>query len=116
MTEQRKILFICTANRMRSATAEKIYQDDIRFEVQSAGTHPLADRVLDKDLLDWADVVVVMEKSHRNFIRAKFPEYYAQKKIVCLYIPDEYAFMDEGLIALLRNKFEDVYQRGLLGR
>jgi predicted protein tyrosine phosphatase len=59
---------------------------------------------------------VVMEKSHRNFIRAKFPEYYVQKKIVCLYIPDEYAFMDEGLIALLRNKFEEVYQRGLLGR
>jgi predicted protein tyrosine phosphatase len=116
MTEQRKILFICTANRMRSATAEKIYQDDVRFEVQSAGTHPLADQVLDEYLLDWADAIVVMEKNHRNFIRAKFPEYYAQKKIVCLYIPDEYAFMDEGLIALLRNKFEEVYQRGLLGR
>ncbi len=116
MTERRKILFICTANRMRSATAEKIYQDDVRFEVQSAGTHPLADQILNEHLLDWADAIVVMEKSHRNFIRAKFPEYYAQKKIVCLYIPDEYAFIDEGLIALLRNKFEEVYQRGLLGK
>jgi len=116
MSERKKILFICTVNRMRSATAEKIYEDDVRFEVQSAGTHPSANQVLDEYLMEWADAIVVMEKAHRNFIRAKFPTYYATKKIVCLYIPDEYRYMDEGLIALLKSKFEGVYQRGLLGR
>lgn len=38
MSERKKILFVCTVNRMRSATAEKIYEDDVRFEVQSAET------------------------------------------------------------------------------
>jgi protein-tyrosine-phosphatase len=36
-----KLLFVCTVNRMRSATAHKIYEDDYRFDVKSAGT-PLA--------------------------------------------------------------------------
>ncbi|HOY19804.1 MAG TPA: hypothetical protein PLC89_20995 [Haliscomenobacter sp.] len=111
----KKILFICTANRMRSATAEKIYQNDVRFEVSSAGTHPSADTVLDEKLLAWADAIVVMEKAHRNFIRKNFPEMYQQKRIVCLYIPDEYGYMEESLVEILRIKFEDVYQKGLLG-
>lgn len=116
MSERKKILFVCTVNRLRSATATKIYEDDLRFEVQSAGTHSSANQVLDEPLLAWADAIVVMEKAHRNFIRSKFPAYYAAKRIVCLYIPDEYVYMDEGLIALLKSRFEEVYQRGLLGR
>jgi hypothetical protein len=33
MTEKLKILFVCTINRMRSATAQIIYENDDRFEV-----------------------------------------------------------------------------------
>ncbi|MBS1582907.1 MAG: hypothetical protein JST66_11965, partial [Bacteroidetes bacterium] len=47
-------------------------------------------------------------------IRTKFPAWYDRKPIVCLYIPDVYDFMQPELIALLREKFEDVYRRGLL--
>jgi hypothetical protein len=32
------ILFVCTINKMRSLTAERIYQKDERFKVKSAGT------------------------------------------------------------------------------
>src|SRR5687768_11337452 len=79
-----KLLFVCTINRMRSATAHKIFQDDNRFEVRSAGTDSLATTVLSSDLLDWADAIIVMEKIHRNRIREKFPKHYERKKIVCL--------------------------------
>jgi len=109
-----KILFVCTINRMRSATAHKIFDGDVRFEVKSAGTDQSANTVLSKELLDWTDVVVVMEKGHRNYIRANFPSYYESKKIVCLYIPDEFDFMQPELIMILKNKVEDVYKRGLL--
>ncbi|TGE10303.1 low molecular weight protein tyrosine phosphatase family protein [Hymenobacter fodinae] len=110
-----KLLFVCTINRMRSATAQKLYQEDPRFEVKSAGTAASALQVLSTELLDWADTVIVMEKGHRNFIRKHFPLVYQQKRIVCLYIPDEYDFMQPTLQYLLREKVEDVYRRGLLG-
>ncbi len=109
-----KILFVCTINRMRSATAHEIYAADPRFEVKSAGTDKTANTVISLALLEWADAIVVMEKNHRNAIRQKFPRIYETKKIVCLYIRDEYDFMDAELINLLKLKFESVYNRGLL--
>lgn len=114
MAEKLKILFVCTINRMRSATAQVVYEHDDRFEVKSAGTDKNARVVVSRELLEWSDSVVVMEKYHRNKIRSKFPDIYSNKKIVCLYIPDMYDFMDVELIDLLKAKFEDVYRRGLL--
>ena len=109
-----KILFVFTVNRMRSATAHKIYESDDRFEVKSAGTDKSADTVLAKEDLDWADIVVVMEKHHRNFIRQKYPEIYGSKKIVCLYIPDDYDYMQTELVEILKDKVENVYMRKLI--
>jgi predicted protein tyrosine phosphatase len=109
------VLFVCTINRMRSLTAHKIFETDSRFEVKSAGTDKLATTVLSPELLHWADAVIVMEKSHRDFIRKKFPEYYKTKKIVCLYIQDDYDYMQSELISLLKQRVNEVYQKGLLG-
>lgn len=110
-----RILFVCTINRMRSATAQKIFENDNRFEVKSAGTDKSAATVLTTELMDWADAIVVMEKHHRSFIRSKHQVYYNTKKIVCLYIPDEFDYMQPELIAILKDKVNDVYKRGLLG-
>lgn len=99
---------------MRSATAEKIYEEDKRFYVKSAGTDSSARVILTNELVEWADSIVVMEKHHRNFIRKKFPAIYDKKKIVCLYIEDIFDFMQPELIQLLQRKFESVYARNLL--
>ena len=99
---------------MRSATAHKIYENDDRFQVKSAGIDKTADTVLTDELLNWADSIIVMEKHHRNFIRARFPDIYKTKKIVCLYIPDEYDYMQTELIEILKAKVEDVYKRKLI--
>jgi predicted protein tyrosine phosphatase len=109
-----KILFVCTVNRMRSATAEKIFEKDDRFEVKSAGTDKTANTVLSADLLNWADSVVVMEKIHRNYIHKKFKDVYQTKRITCLYIPDHYDFMQPELISILNLKVEQAYNEGLL--
>ena len=109
-----KLLFVCTVNRMRSATAHKIYEGDDRFEVKSAGTDKTATTVLTKEILDWADSIVVMEKHHRNHIRKHFPEIYKIKRIVCLYITDDYEYMQTELVEILKDKLEDVYSRKLI--
>ena len=111
---RRRILFVCTVNRMRSATAHKIYENDERFEVDSAGTDRTAHVVLEDWHLEWADAIVVMEKQHRNKIRERFPQWYEKKPIVCLYIDDVYDYLQPELIVVLKEKFEDVWRRGLL--
>ena len=100
---------------MRSATAQKVFEGDPRFDVRSAGTDASAAVFLSEALIAWADSVVVMEKLHRNYIRSKYPSYYNNKKIVCLYIPDDFEFMQPELVTILKDRVDDVYKRGLLG-
>jgi predicted protein tyrosine phosphatase len=78
--EKIKLLFVCTVNRMRSATAQKIYETDDRFEVKSAGTDKTANTVLTNELLEWADTIVVMEKTHRNVIQRGSRTFTKQKE------------------------------------
>jgi len=110
--EKLKILFVCTANRMRSKTAEKIYKDDERFIVKSAGVADFADVPLNLELLNWADYVVVMEEMHIEWIRESYPRFFLRKheKVLCLDIPDIYNFMDFELVSQVEYKFETRYQ------
>lgn len=110
-----KLLFVCTVNYIRSATAHEIYRDDARFEVQSAGTSRLARQRLTPALLAWADAVIVMEKRHRDVIRRQYPAVYRQKRVACLQLPDDYLYMEPQLIEVLRERVEEVYRRRLLG-
>jgi len=110
----RRILFVCTINVMRSATAHRIYAHDLRFDVKSAGIHRSAEIVISKELLDWSDTVVVMEERHRNFILRNYPETYKGKNIVCLDVRDSYDYMQKELIISLRVKFENLYESGLI--
>ena len=65
--EKIKILFVCAVNRMRSATAHKIFESDQRFWVDSAGIHKAAATVLETEHVKWADVIIVMEKHHKSW-------------------------------------------------
>ena len=100
-----KILFVCTENKLRSRTAEAILKGS-EHEVRSAGISKSAVQQVTKELLEWADIIFVMEKSHRNTIHKRFPDLYQRKKIECLYIPDEYDYMDPGLVLVLKKKLK----------
>ena len=98
-----KVLFVCTQNRLRSPTAEKVFSARPRLEVRSAGIDKESKVQVDRELLEWADVVFVMERRQRNIIHKKFKDLYQKKRIICLYIPDDYDYMDPVLIELLRE-------------
>lgn len=100
----RKILFVCNQNRLRSPTAEAIFSTHEGLEVKSAGVDKDATICINRDLLEWADLIFVMEKRQRNKIREKYEDIYRQKKIICLYIPDQYDFMDPSLVSLLKER------------
>ena len=105
MTNEKAILFVCTANQCRSPMAEAIMKDyfqrmvlPFNWIVQSAGTwaengHPatpfgvavMAERGLDtsshqsqlitRELLTQFDLVLTMESGHKEAIQIEFPEF-----------------------------------------
>ena len=62
----KRVLFICSQNRLRSPTAEQVFSSWPGLEVASAGLNTGAETPVSAELIDWADLVFVMEKSHRN--------------------------------------------------
>lgn len=99
-----KLLFVCSQNRFRSLTAERIYDGFPGYQVRSAGTQPDARIVVTAGHIGWADIVFCMEKSHLNRLRRKFPDALRGKRVICLHIPDEFEFMDPALIEQLRAR------------
>ena len=100
----KNVLFGCSRNKLRSPTAEQVFADHPAIEVTSAGTNADADNPLTAALVRWADLIFVMEKVHRSKLQKRFRTDLKTARVICLEIPDEYEFMDEGLIRLLRAK------------
>jgi predicted protein tyrosine phosphatase len=100
----KRFLFVCSQNRLRSPTAEQIFSRRGDTEVASAGTNNDAENPLSDELIEWADFIFVMERSHRNKVQKRYRQALKDKRIVVLDIPDEYEFMDAGLIRLLENR------------
>jgi predicted protein tyrosine phosphatase len=97
-----KLLFVCSRNRMRSLTAEKLFEGFPLYRVRSAGTQPEARIVVTERHLGWADIIFCFEKSHLSRLRRKFPEAMRGKRVICLNIPDDYQCMEPALIDELR--------------
>lgn len=100
----RNVLFICSQNRLRSPTAEQVFADWPGIETASAGLNHDAENPLTPELLQWADIVFVMERMHRNKLSARFKPHLGGKRVICLEIPDDYAYMDPDLVALLKAR------------
>ncbi len=100
----KRALFICSANRLRSPTAEQVFSRWPGVETDSAGLSYDATAVLSPDQLRWADVIFVMEKVHRTKLSQRFKAHLGGKRVICLDIPDDYDFMDPALERLLEAK------------
>ncbi|TWT61957.1 low molecular weight protein tyrosine phosphatase family protein [Rubinisphaera italica] len=102
------VLFVCGRNKWRSPTAETIYRNDDRFKVQSAGVSDKSSRTVTAKTVEWADIIFVMESEYGSRIRKMFRNNNLPK-IVNLDIPDDYQFMDEELVELIRQRVETYF-------
>jgi predicted protein tyrosine phosphatase len=100
----KRVLFVCSQNRLRSPTAEQIFSTREDLEVSSAGTNNDAENPLTPELVSWADIIFVMEKSHRNKLMRKYRAQAKNARVICLDIPDDYEFMDPTLVRLLETR------------
>lgn len=53
-------------------------------------------------MVDWADIIFAMEKKHKQRLTEKFPSNMQGKQLIVLDIPDEYQYMDEELVEILK--------------
>lgn len=88
MPDPLKILFVCGRNQWRSPTAERLYSRDTRVEVRSAGVSPGSRHEISGADLEWADLVLVMERRHAQRIREGFSATLDLPPIESLDIPD----------------------------
>ena len=100
------ILFICSRNQWQSPTAEKVYSKDPRVHVRSAGTSPKARHTVKAKDISWADSIFVMEYKHKDKLKVEYAKLLQYKKVIVLDIPDEYGYMDEELVGLIKASVE----------
>lgn len=98
-----KVLFVCSRNQWRSRTAETIFSKDKEHTIRSAGTATHARIKISLKLFEWADLIFVMEKKHKDQLRDKYGFPVETKEIIILNIPDEYAYMNAELIGILQT-------------
>ena len=99
----KKALFVCSRNRLRSPTAEAVFSTWPGVETDSAGLADDAEVVLSSEQIDWADIIFVMERSHRARLSRRFRKHLNGKRVICLDIPDDYAFMQPELVIRLEQ-------------
>ncbi len=81
----KNVLFICSQNKLRSPTAEQVFSSYPGIDCSSAGLNNDAENPVTPELVEWAEIIFVMEKTHRSKLTSKFRKYLNNKRIICVY-------------------------------
>jgi len=103
----KKVLFVCSAGVLRSATAARIYGR--KYNTRCAGTGlQYALIPLNEILMEWADEIVFVNPYNREQADLCFDLVPYLHKIKVLDIPDEYEHMDPRLIDHFYQQYEAI--------
>ena len=97
-------------NKQRSVTAERLYRNDPRLDVRSAGVRAEAQRRVNEADLKWADVVFVMERDQKAWIQERFRDM-ELPPIDVLDVPDDFDAMEPQLQEILRSLLDPELDR-----
>ncbi|SDS06605.1 Predicted protein tyrosine phosphatase [Mucilaginibacter mallensis] len=99
------LLFICSKNQWRSPTAELLFKNHAIHQARSAGTSDKARVKVNQKMIDWADIILVMERKHHQILKQRFE--LTGKQILVLNIEDNYRLNDPELINILKLHLRD---------
>ncbi len=116
------VLFLCIQNEKRSRTAEDLFSQEYpnhifdsawlsKRETTKAWTTYAQERMLEK-----AEIIYVMTQDNKKGIEEYLinTKQYTlhqevKNKLYVIWIPDEYSYWSEELIAILKNKFWSIF-------
>ncbi len=99
----KKILFVCSQNKLRSPTGEAVFANTDGVSVRSAGLNNDAEMPLGAEDVAWADIIFVMEQTHKKKLKTRFREHLKNQRVVCLGIPDNYEYMQPELVEIFTS-------------
>jgi len=100
----KRILFICSQNKLRSPTAESVFHGHKDWDVRSAGLNTDAEIYASIEDIEWAEYIFVMEQTHKKKLLKRFKSSIKNQKVICLGIPDDYEYMNPVLVEILKKK------------
>lgn len=102
----KKVLFVCSAGILRSATAARMYAH--KYNTRSAGTGKEYALIhLSELLMDWADEIVFVNPWNYDQAKFYFDLIPYRDKIKVLDIPDEHEHMAPELVQSFKEQYED---------
>jgi len=72
------------------------------IHTRSAGTSKQAKHQVSAKDIVWADLIAVIEYKHQQALQEKFSKQLKHKTVIVLDIPDDYHYMDEELIEIIK--------------
>ena len=107
--DYKRVLTVCSANMLRSPTmAHVLSAEPYNFNTRSAGTSDFALIPVTNDLLMWADEIVCADSEHTTVINRMLQKLDIDKPLINLRIPDVYEYRNEGLIELIKLRYDDI--------
>ena len=91
----------------RSPCASEIINKEFsdKCEAKFAGVGPLTENPITKEMIDWADKIICMERMHRDMLFEQFPK--ARENGVEVWeVSNDFCRYDKGLEGELRRKIE----------
>lgn len=103
-----KVLFVCSAGILRSATAARLYAG--KYNTRACGSHTdIALIPITPRLMAWADEIVFVNQENfdttENYL-GKIEDAVLEKCVI-LNIPDQHAHMETGLIKEFKEQYAD---------
>ena len=108
----KKVLCLCSAGLLRSPTAAVVLsQEPFNFNTRAAGMEEdYALIPVDDVLLGWADEIVVMSPNQEAMVMIALSKQKLNTPIVCLNIPDNYAYRDPALMQMIADNYSSGIQ------
>lgn len=108
--DAKKVLCVCSTGLLRSPTIANVLFEQYGYNTRAAGLlEEYALIVVDQALLAWADEVVCAEEymvsSVKKILSSKHILYTEPTRFISLALPDQYGYMDDKLISLIRERY-----------
>jgi len=102
--KDKKVLFVCSAGILRSATAARIYGK--KYNTRACGSMSYALIPLSDNLILWANEIVFVNPENYNFVKDTID--FGETVVKVLDIPDRYEHMHPELIKCFEEQYEPI--------
>jgi len=105
----KKVLTVCSAGLLRSATLQNFLITEYGYNVRNCGTvEAYALIPISEALVEWADEIVFVNSENYNMVKKDLEKLNLLSKCKVLDIPDIYGFNHPELIKICRKQYEKI--------